>query len=142
VLVPYDGSPGVQRALLRAAPLLAGHRALVVTLWWSVKPMSGMAHAALPTSMVALAARRLDDERRELAHRLAEEGVALAREHGVDARPVVMQAVGSRTTNVLAVAREHAVDAVLVDNPCGLVAQTLQRRRRDGAGHRPVVLAG
>jgi len=49
VLVPYDGSPGVQRALLRAAPLLAGHRALVVTLWWSVKPMSGMAHAALPS---------------------------------------------------------------------------------------------
>lgn len=141
VLIPYDGSPGVRRALRRAAPLLGGHRGVIVTLWWSIQPMSGMACAALPAWMVSLGARRLDEESRQAAQRLADEGVALAREHGIDACPLVIRAVGARTPNIVAVAADQGVDAVLVDKPCGLVARALQGRRRTRASSRPYVIA-
>jgi nucleotide-binding universal stress UspA family protein len=89
LLVAYDGTPASTYALWEAAALLRGHKALVVTVY---KPGLAFELMELPTATIGLppapldvrSALELDRELYEGAQRMAEQGMRLAREAGLD----------------------------------------------------------
>jgi nucleotide-binding universal stress UspA family protein len=90
LLIAYDGTPASTYALLEAAALLRGHQALVVTVY---KPGLAFELMELPTATIGLppapldvrSALELDRELYEGAQRMAEQGMRLAKEAGLDA---------------------------------------------------------
>ena len=118
IVIGFDGSPGAQHAIREAAELLAGRPALVVTVW---EP--GMAYAtSIPTSLDVPAtpidvttAAEIDDALDERAHRLADQGAALAREAGFgSAEPVVTADESNVGETLVAFARERDAQAIVV----------------------------
>jgi nucleotide-binding universal stress UspA family protein len=95
VLLAYDGERASEHAVREAAPLLAGRRALVVTVW-----KAGLAFELieLPATSVGLPPAALDVrtalevERSvyEGAQRAAARGAELASELGLDAEPLAV----------------------------------------------------
>jgi nucleotide-binding universal stress UspA family protein len=116
VLIAYDGSPAARQAVLDSARILGPCKFLVVTVW-----EEGLAYAApgasMPTEAGSIApivdprlAREVDDELYGHAERVAEEGAALARSHGLDAQALAVpdDADVARTLLDLIVERDAA----------------------------------
>jgi nucleotide-binding universal stress UspA family protein len=95
VVIGYDASPASVRAVVEAAALLRGRTTLIVTVW---KPGLGFELIALPASGIGLppapidVSTALDVERThyESAQRAAEQAAELARQHGLEAAPLVV----------------------------------------------------
>jgi nucleotide-binding universal stress UspA family protein len=85
ILIAYDGSPDAQAAIRSAADLFAGRSVVVLTVWQSVAAVARGARAVLPAAVVSEALAALDEAARSDAEKTAAEGVALAREAGLDA---------------------------------------------------------
>ena len=91
VVIGYDASPASMRALVEAAALLPGRKALVVTVW---KPGLGFDLVALPASSIGLppapvdVSTALDVERTQFGS--AERAAELARQNGLEAAPLVV----------------------------------------------------
>jgi nucleotide-binding universal stress UspA family protein len=89
LLIAYDGTPASTYALREAAALLRGHKALVVTVY---KPGLAFEFMELPTATIGVppapldvrSALELDRELYEGARRIAEQGMRLAKEAGLD----------------------------------------------------------
>lgn len=126
VLVPVDGLAAPGATIGRLAPLLSGHRLVVVATWRSVKPVAGMARAAMPGAMVALGAARMDEESSRAAERVAADAAAVARECGIDAAVRTPRLTGGWGPELAALAERERVDAVLLGRPC----RALERRLR------------
>jgi nucleotide-binding universal stress UspA family protein len=118
IVIGFDGSESAQRAIREAGALLGHRPALVVTVW---EP--GLAYAAsvpssldLPAAPVDVTtATEIDDALDKRAHRLAEQGVALAREAGFASAEAVVTADESNVAETLVdVARERDAQAIVV----------------------------
>ena len=118
IVIGFDGSPSAQVAIREAAALLGGRPALVVTVW---EP--GLAYAAsvpssldLPAAPVDVTtAAEIDDALDQRAHRLAEQGVALAKEAGfVSAEAVIAADESNVAETIVEVARERDAQAIVV----------------------------
>jgi nucleotide-binding universal stress UspA family protein len=89
LLIAYDGTPASTYAVWEAAALLRGHKALVVTVY---KPGLAFELMELPTATIGLppapldvrTALELDRQLYEGARRVAEQGMQLAKEAGLD----------------------------------------------------------
>ena len=121
VLIAYDATPASAKAIREGATLLAGRPGLVLVVW---KPRLAFDAIALPTSGIGLPAAPLDiratleaeDHLYDAARRAAEHGAQLAREHGVDAQPLVVAdepEIGVDET-ISTVASERGAQAVVV----------------------------
>lgn len=126
VLVAVDGLAVPGATIGRLAPLLSGHRLVVVATWRSVKPVAGIARAAMPRAMVALGAASMDEERSRAAERVAADAAAVARECGIDAAVRTLLLTGGWGPELAALAERERVDAVLLARPC----RALERRLR------------
>jgi nucleotide-binding universal stress UspA family protein len=86
-LIAYDGSSGAQGAIAVAGRLLRGRRATVVNVWNSPmrNTLSGRALAGAPVEDLRLFAADYERLFADTAASVVEEGVALAREAGLDA---------------------------------------------------------
>src|SRR3954462_6746386 len=118
IVIGFDGSDPAPLAIREAAELLGGRRALVVTIW---EP--GLAYAAsvpssldLPASPVDVTtATEIDDALDQRAHRLADQGPALAREAGfAEAEPVVVADESNVGETLVEVARRREAQAIVV----------------------------
>lgn len=118
IVIGFDGSASAQLAIREAAALLGMRPALVVTVW---EP--GLAYAAsvpssldLPAAPVDVAtAAEIDDALDKRAHRLAEQGAALAKEAGfASAEPVVAADESNVAETLVEVARERDAQAIVV----------------------------
>ena len=110
ILIAYDGSDDGKSAIARAGELLTPGPALVVTIWSTAeRVLSTSAGAATYAPIFG----EIDELERSNARATAEQGVALAREVGLDARPLV-----ARSRNVwraiLDLAAEHDARAIVV----------------------------
>jgi nucleotide-binding universal stress UspA family protein len=85
ILLCYDGSAGSRRAVEQAASLFPGHAALVLHVWTPLA-VTAFAYGAMMIPSVD------EGEIEEAAAKVAEEGAALANEHGLVAAPVVAEA--------------------------------------------------
>jgi nucleotide-binding universal stress UspA family protein len=148
IVIGFDGSPSSQLAIREAAALLGARPALVVTVW---EP--GLAYAAsIPTSLDLPAApvdvttaTEIDDALDQRAHRLAEQGAALAREAGfAEAEPVVVADDSNVAETLVGLARDRDAQAIVVGSRglSGLKARLAGSTSRAVLQHadRPVVV--
>src|ERR1017187_9659398 len=86
ILVAADGSEDARAAITRAGELLIPGPALIVTLW---HPAERVVSTSAGAATYAPIFGEIDELERTNARATAEQGAALAREVGLDARPVV-----------------------------------------------------
>jgi nucleotide-binding universal stress UspA family protein len=95
VVIGFDGTPAAEHAIREGGPLLAGRKAVVLVVW--VQGL-GFELVTLPASEIGLppapadveTALEVDRELLRAAESQAQRGVAIAREAGVAAEPLVV----------------------------------------------------
>lgn len=113
IVVAYDGSDGARHAIETTGRLFAGASVAVVHAWRSPidDTLTGRALLRTPGG-VAEMAQIFEDEVVAAARATADEGAALARDHGLDARGQPAQSAGAPWRAVAQVAAD--VDAAVV----------------------------
>ena len=114
VLIAYDGSAHAQAAVQQAARLLAPARAVVVTMWRSLRPAGGIAVVGIPADVAMEAIALLDESAEQEARACAEEGARRAGEAGLDAHPRAVLSEGTVWNAVLDVAEEEDAGVVVM----------------------------
>jgi nucleotide-binding universal stress UspA family protein len=114
VVIGYDGSDGARHAIAVTARLLDNPSAAVVHAWSSPvqRSLVGGSLLAARVAEIQEIARDLDEVFAGHAQDIAEEGAMLAREHGLDARPVAVEAAPGTWRALTAAA--HAEGAALI----------------------------
>jgi len=138
LVIGYDGSRSARAAVAGAGRLFAGRDAIVVNVWESTirRSLSGKAIAAIPNEEIHAIARDVDEYHREGALAVAADGAALAREHGVEARPEAVEAAGAAWHGLLAAARTASAAAIVAGSRGrGAVASTVLGSVSSGLVH-------
>jgi nucleotide-binding universal stress UspA family protein len=138
LVVGYDGSDHARAAIACAGRLFGGRVTLVVHVWESMvrHSLSGRAIAAFPNDEIRSVVGDVDEHFRERAAAVAAEGAALAREHGLVARPELAEADGSAWRGLLAAARAASAAAVIAGSRGrGAVASTVLGSVSSGLVH-------
>jgi nucleotide-binding universal stress UspA family protein len=128
VVIGYDGSDGARHAIAVAARLLHDRPAVVVHAWSSPvqRSLVGGSLLAAPVAEIQEITRDLDEVFAGQAQDIAEEGATLAREHGLDARAVVVEAASGPWRALTAAAHtEEAALIVVGSRGRGTVASTV-----------------
>jgi nucleotide-binding universal stress UspA family protein len=114
ILICYDGSADARAAIAEAGRVLSGHPAIVLTVWEPLtQVLARMAAgsalmAGLNTPMAA------DEEAKEAAGRVAEEGAELARAAGFDASARARAQSGSVSDTIIAQADRANAAAIVM----------------------------
>lgn len=112
MLICYDGSEDARYAIERAGDLLRGKSALVLTVWQPTAGLGSFAWSGVTTSMVNFA--ELDRAAAEDAGRVAAEGVRTAKEAGLEAEPVAIEATGPVWETILEIANQEDAATVVM----------------------------
>lgn len=112
LLLCYDGSENAQYAIERAGALLGGRQAVVVTVWRPTADLGSMGWSDMPATMVDFV--ELDRAAAEGGGRLAEAGVRIAHEAGLEADAVAVKAAGPVWKTILEIAERHDVAAIVM----------------------------
>lgn len=116
LILCYDGSEGARRAIAHAGALFSGCHALVLTVWRSTTSLGSVGWSGA-TVMPNFA--ELDDAAFEAGATRAAEGVALARQAGLEAEPLAVEADGPVWEAIVDTA-DHRQAAVIVMGSRGL----------------------
>jgi len=111
LLLCYDGSADAAYAIQRAGELFAGRSALVVTVWQPVAALASIAAAGAPVSTVDVTELVLEAEE---ASRVADEGVRVASQAGLDAVPLSIEAGGPVWKTILELAEQHSAATIVM----------------------------
>jgi nucleotide-binding universal stress UspA family protein len=110
LILCYDGSEEARHAIQRGADLLAPRRALVLTVWLSTGTLGpGL---GFPAETVNFA--EFDRAGAQDGARIAEEGVRIARDVGLDAEPVAIRASGPVWQTIVETADCHDAAAIVM----------------------------
>lgn len=112
VLFCYDGSEGSRGALRSAGDLIARPSdGFVLTVWQPASVRLAVAGTFAPA--VLSDQEQIDDQERSYAQRVAEEGVALGREHGYDLTALVERAGQSVSHTIIETAARLRVSLII-----------------------------
>ena len=106
----YDGSVDAKYGIERASDLLAPRPALVLTVW-EPAPVLG---PGLDGSAVMVNGVELDRAAAEAAGRIAEEGVHIARDAGLESESVAIKAAGPVWQTIVEFAHRHGAAAIVM----------------------------
>jgi nucleotide-binding universal stress UspA family protein len=112
LLLCYDGSEDARRAIERAGALLAGRRALVVTVWQPITDLDSFAWTGPTASQVDVV--ELNRAAAEDGDRVADEGVRVALEAGLRAEPLAVETTGSVWKTIVEIADRHDAAAIVM----------------------------
>ncbi len=112
LLLCYDGSENAKYAIERAGALLGRRRAVVVTVWQASADLGITDWMDVPASVVNFV--ELDRAAAEGGGRLAEEGVRLAHEAGLEADAFAVKAAGPVWKTLLEVADSRDAAAIVM----------------------------
>lgn len=111
LLLCFDGSERAARAIKRAAALFAGRDALVVTVW-EPTALGSIAWSGVTASMVEFF--RLDRAGADAARRVADAGVRIAIDAGLQATPLAVEADGPVWSKILEIADRHDAATIVM----------------------------
>jgi nucleotide-binding universal stress UspA family protein len=112
LLLCYDGSDDAKHAIEHAGKLFAGRHALVLTVWQPTI-LGGLGWAAASAGSTASFVE-LDRVAAERAGRVAAEGARIADESGLEAEPVVGEAVGPIWEAIVETADRHDAATIVM----------------------------
>jgi nucleotide-binding universal stress UspA family protein len=112
ILICYDGSSDAHSAIDRAAELLPGSEATVLSVWEGFAEV--LARSGGGFGVAAMDFEKIDAETTEAATTRAQEGVDRARAGGLDARPRVIERVGTIWETILEQADEVGASAIVL----------------------------
>src|SRR5215208_617709 len=109
LLLCYDGSEDAKHAIEHAGRLLGGRDALVVTVWQPTLAVgsSGSAGATDGFDFVEVAAA-------DLGERVARDGVRIAQQAGLHAKPVAVEAAGPVWKTIVEIADRHDAATIVM----------------------------
>ncbi len=119
ILISYDGSDDSKAAIERAGSLFSGDPAVVLNVWEPFSEMIARTSAGLGFVTGVPDDDRFDEEGAKNAERIAEEGAALARSAGLDAKPRICSRNGTVAHSILEAA-DHASASAIVLGSRGL----------------------
>jgi nucleotide-binding universal stress UspA family protein len=114
ILICYDGSDDARAAVADAGRVLAGHPAIVLTVWEPIAEV--LARTAAGTAVMAGLSTPIaaDDEAETEARRVAEEGTEIARTAGFDASPRVCPQTMTVADTIIAQADRANATAIVM----------------------------
>ena len=112
LLICTDGSPGSDRAVEAAGRFFPGATALVAHAWQPPLPIAAM-RGGVAFQVAEEVQSDLEEQARGNAEAVAERSAGLAREAGLDARPLVIEATGAVWSELLSAADEHDADLIV-----------------------------
>jgi nucleotide-binding universal stress UspA family protein len=112
LLLCYDGSDDATHAIERAGALFPGRHALVVTVWQPPSHRGGLARSGASSSVDTFV--EVDRSVAEHAGRVANAGVRIANEAGLDAGPAAVEATGAVSTTILEIADRHDAATIVM----------------------------
>jgi nucleotide-binding universal stress UspA family protein len=112
LLLCSHGSEDARRAIERAGALLAGRRALVVTVWQPIADLDSFAWTGPTASQVDIV--ELNCAAAEEGGRVADEGVRVALEAGLRAEPFAAEATGPVWKTIVELADRHDAAAIVM----------------------------
>jgi nucleotide-binding universal stress UspA family protein len=112
LLIGYDGSEHAKNAIRSAARLLTVRDALVVTVWQPTSDVGAFAWYEAGPNMVNFA--ELDRAGAEAGGRVAEEGAQIAREAGLRAESIAIEATPPVWKTILETADLHDASAIVM----------------------------
>jgi nucleotide-binding universal stress UspA family protein len=119
ILLSYDGSDDAQAAIERAAQMMPGSYATVLTVWLPfISMLTGTYSPAMGTGMAAsygsAETGEIDGATRQAAAAMAEQGAQRARAAGLLATPLVESRDGDVATTILKVATTIDADVIAI----------------------------
>jgi nucleotide-binding universal stress UspA family protein len=112
LLIGYDGSEHAKQAIRSAARLLTVRDALVVTVWQPTSDVGAFAWYGAGPNVVNFA--ELDRAGAEAGGRVAEEGAQIAREAGLRAESVAIEATPPVWKTIVETADLHDAAAIVI----------------------------
>jgi nucleotide-binding universal stress UspA family protein len=112
LLICYDGSEHAKHAISSAAELLAARNALVVTVWQPTSDVGAFAWYGAGPNMVNFA--ELDRAGAEAGGRVAEEGAQIARDVGLRAESIAIEATPPVWKTIVETADLHDAAAIVM----------------------------
>jgi nucleotide-binding universal stress UspA family protein len=112
LLLCFDGSEDATHAIERAGALFVGRPALVVTVWESTAGLGSFAGLGATASMVNFV--EFDRAAAEDGGRVAEEGVRVAREAGLEAEPLAVKATGPVWQAIIEIADRYDAATIVL----------------------------
>lgn len=108
----YDGSDDAAHAIERAGSLLGGRDALVVTVWHGAPALGSFAFAGATDSMFDFV--EADRAAAERGARVADVGVRIARQAGLRAEPLAVEATGPVWKTIVEIANRHDAATIVM----------------------------
>ena len=113
ILIAYDGSEDAKSAITSAGELLTPAPALVVTAWPAAERSVGTSGGVIATYSPIFG--EIDELERTNAQETAEEGAALARLAGFDAKPLIVRSSDRNVWHaILDLGAEHDARAIVL----------------------------
>ena len=112
LLLCYDGSADAKYAIERAPSLLVGRRALVVTVWQPVVGPDAVTWTGATSGSFNFV--EVDRAAAEDGACVANQGVRIAQEAGLEAEPVAVKATGPVWRTILEIAQRHDAAAIVI----------------------------
>jgi nucleotide-binding universal stress UspA family protein len=110
LLLCYEGSEDAKHAIEHAGRVLGGRDALVVTVWQPTPALSGFASAGATDSTFDFV--EVDRAAADLSERVARDGVRIAQQAGLHAKPVAVEGTGPVWKTIVEIADRH--DAAII----------------------------
>lgn len=111
LILCYDGSEHAKHAIEQAAELFPGKHTLVLTIW---QPVSHLGDFGWPSMTAGINLAELNRDAAEQAGRIAQEGVEMARQFGLEAEQLAVEATGSISGAVVETADEYRAGIVIL----------------------------
>ena len=111
-LLCFDGSEQARRAIESAAVILASRPTLVLTVWQPLAGLRTIAWSPETTGMIDYV--EFDRAAADDGSRLAEDGVRIARDVGLEAEPVAAKATGPVWKAIIEIADRHDAAAIVM----------------------------
>jgi nucleotide-binding universal stress UspA family protein len=112
LLLCYDGSEDAKHAIEHAGRVLGGRDALVVTVWEPTPALSGFASAGATDSTFDFV--EVDRAAADLGERVARDGVRIALQAGLHAKPIAVEATGPVWKTIVEIANRHDAATIVM----------------------------